>query len=83
MVICSSIFWGNRSVLPKNEQMSNIAQKNERFAHSLLVSDLSNLLMVANFWFGTWANRSFLVSDLSNLLISLTKKEGMSELLIF
>ena len=38
---------------------------------SFLVSDLSDSLTVAHFWWATWANcshRSFLVSDLSDLL---------------
>ena len=60
----------------------------ERIAHgcSFLVSDLSESLMVAHFWWVTWAirsHRSFLVSDLSDLLTSLIKKGVMSESLIF
>ena len=40
----------------------------------------------AHLWWATWAicsHRSFLVNDLSDLLISLIKKEVMSESLIF
>ena len=59
----------------------------ERFAHdrSFPLSNLSESLMVAHFWWATWAicsHRSFLVSDLSDLLTSLIKKEGMSNSLI-
>ena len=65
--IRASIFW------------AFFAQKwaNERFAQK------NDLLTIAHFLWATWANRSFLVSDLSNSLTSLTKKEKMSDLLIF
>ena len=81
--------------------MSDFAQKNKRFTHSLIFSerpewfaldrsfplnDLSESLMVTNFGWATWAICShpwFLVSNLSDSLISLTKKEGRSESLIF
>ena len=58
----------------------------ELLIHSFFMSDLSKLLMVAHFWWATWAIRShgsFLVSDLSDALTSLIKKEGMSKLLVF
>ena len=68
------------------------AQKNERFTHSLIfderpewfahdrsfpLSDLSESLMVAHFWWATWvirSHRSFFVSDLSDSLTLLTKR---------
>ena len=50
--------------LQKNERMSE-SLKNERFAHllicSFLVSDFSDSLMVAQFWWVTSANRSWLL----------------------
>ena len=57
-------------------------------SESLVLSNkkMSDSLMVALFWWATWAicsHRSFLVSDLSESLTSLIKKEGMSELLVF
>ena len=74
----------------KNERMRDSFKK--RAIHSFLVSDLSidngrtflvsNLsksLMVAHFYWATWAicsHRSLLVSDLSNLLTSLIKKRN-------
>ena len=88
-------FRANRSFfLSKNEPF---AQKNERFTHSLIfgerperfvhdrsfpLSDLSESLMVANFWWATWAirsHRSFDLSKMSDSLTSLTKKEEMSK----
>ena len=112
--ICSSVFRANRSFSPKNEQMSDSLKKNERFTHLLIfgerperfahdrsfpLSDLSESLMVAHFWWVTWAicsHRSFLVSNLSDLLTSLillsdlsdsltllTKKEEINDSLIF
>ena len=99
--ICSSVFWATHSFFAKKWANEWFAQKNEQFAHSLifgewperfahgrsfLVSNLSESLMVAHFWWATWAirsHRSFLVSDLSDSLTWLTKKEGMSESLIF
>ena len=71
--------------LPKNEQIRDFLKKisnslifgerPERFAHdrSFSLSDLSKSLMVAHFF----------VSDLSDSLTSLTKKEEMSDSLIF
>ena len=96
--IRSSVFWANCSFFAKKELMSNLLKNTndllifgewpERFAHgcSFLVSELSESLMVAHFWWATWAIRShcsFLVSNLSDFLTLLTKKEGMSESLIF
>ena len=51
-----------------------IRKKNERFAHSLIFGEQPE---------GIAHGRSFLVSDLSDSLTLLTKKEGMSESLIF
>ena len=72
--------WANKRFVKKNKQ----------FAHSLicsfLVSDLSESLLVAHFWWATWAicsHCSFLVSDLSNSLTSLLKKEVMCKSLVF
>ena len=53
--------------LPKNERMSDLLKK-----MSDLLKKMSDLLIP-----------SFLVSDLSDSLTLLTKKEGMSDLLIF
>ena len=96
----SSVFWANRSFFAQKWANEWFAQKNERFTHSLIfgerperfahncsfpLSDLSESLMVAHFWWATWAIRShcsFLVSDLSDSLTSLTKKEEMSDSLI-
>ena len=50
------------------------AQKNERFAHSLIFGEQPE--QIAN-------GRSILVSDFRDLITSLTKNEGMSKLLIF
>ena len=62
--------------LPKSERMSD-SLKSERFAHPLIfgelperfaqvcsfpLSDLSESLTVAHFWWATWANRSWLLS---------------------
>ena len=84
--------------LQKKEQMNDSLKKTsdslifserpERFPHvrSFLVSDLSESLMVAHFWWATWAirsHRSLLVSGLINFLLSLTRNEGMRELQIF
>ena len=75
--IRSSVFWANRSFFRKKWANARFAQKSEQFAHSLifrerpkrfahgcsfLVSDLSKSLMVAHFWWATWAicsHRSF------------------------
>ena len=69
--------------LGKNKRMSDSLKKTSNLLiHSFLVSDLSKLLMVAHFWWATWAicaHRSILVSDLSNSLTSLIKKEGMRD----
>ena len=99
--ICSLVSQANRSFFPQKWANERFAQKTERFTHSLIfgerpkqfaldcsfpLSNLSELLMVAHFWWATWAIRShysFLVSDLSHSLTSLTKKEGMSNSLIF
>ena len=96
--IRSSVFWANHLFMQKNERF---AQINKRFAHSLifgeqperfthgrslLVSVLSQSLMVAHFWWATWVirwHRSFLVSNLRDSLTSLNKKEGMSKSFIF
>ena len=68
--IRASIFWANRAFFAQKWANERFAQKND-------------LLTIAHFLWATWANRSFLVSDLSNSLTSLTKKEKMSDLLIF
>ena len=85
--ICSTVFWANNSFFAKKLANEQFTQKtSDLLIHSFFVSDLSDLLMVAHFWWATWAicsHRSFLVSDLSDSLTSLTKKEGMSKLLIF
>ena len=47
------IFWENHCFLLANERMSDLLKK--RAIRSLLVSDLSHLLMVAHFWWATWA----------------------------
>ena len=69
------------------KKLSNLLKKlSDSLICSFLVIHLSDSLMVAHFWWATWAissNCSFLVSDLSNLFNCLTKKEGISELLIF
>ena len=85
--IRSSVLRANHSFFAQKWANEQFAQKNERFAHdrSFPLSNLSESLMVAHFWWATWAicsNCSFVVSDLSNLLTLLTKIEGMSELLI-
>ena len=87
--------------LRKNERIRDLLKKNEPFFHSLIFgerpewfahgcsflgSNLNESLMVAHFWWATWAicsHHSFLVSDLSDSLTLLTKKEGMSDSLIF
>ena len=71
--ICSSDFWVNRSFFAKKWGNEWLAQKNEHFAKknelfaqkmsnllicSFLVSNLSDWLMVAHFWWATWAIRS-------------------------
>ena len=86
--IRSSVFWANHLFFVKKWATWAIRSKKERFAHllifgeqperfahghSFLVSDLSESLMVAHFWWATWA---------IHVLTSLIKKEGMSELLI-
>ena len=66
--IRSSVFWANRSFFAQKWAIA--------IAHFLWAT-------WANFWWVTWAicsHHSFLVSDLS---YSLTKKEGMSDSLIF
>ena len=60
--------------------MNNSLKK--RAIRSFLESNLSESLMVAHFWWATWAirsHRSFDLSDMSYSLTLLTKKEGMSE----
>ena len=97
--IRSTVVWANGLFLAKkweNERFPQtktsdsliFGEQPEQFAHgrSFLVSDLSKSLMVAHFWWATWAILShclFLVSDLSDSLKLLTKKEVMSESLIF
>ena len=89
--ICSSVFWANCSFFAKKWANERLAKTTRDllipsiFGWSFLVSDLSELLMVAHCWWATWAIRShhsFLVSDLSNLLTSLIKKERMRKLLV-
>ena len=73
--------------LPKNERFTHsliFGERPERFAHdrSFPLSDLSESLMVAYFWWATWAIRShhsFDLREMSDSLTSLTKKEEMSE----
>ena len=92
--LCSSVFRANHSFFAQKWANEPFAQKNEQFTRSLIFGELperfahdrsfplSESLMVAHFWWATWAirsHRSFLVSDLSDLLTSLTKKEGMSD----
>ena len=81
--ICSSVFWANCSFFAKKWANERLAKTTRDllipsiFGWYFLVSDLSELLMVAHCWWATWAIRShhsFLVSDLSNLLTSLIKK---------
>ena len=79
------------SIHTKNEWFTHLlifGEQPEQFVHdrSFPLSGLSESLMVAHFWWATWAIRShcsFLVGHLSDSLTSLTKKEGMSDLLIF
>ena len=70
----------------KNERMNYLLKKTRNsLIRSFWVSNLSDSLMVAHFWWATWAicsNRSFLVSDLSDSLTSLINQEGMSDSLI-
>ena len=69
-----------------SEWAIQLKKTRDSLIHSFLVSDLSDLLMVAHFWWATWAicsHCSILVSDLSDLLTSFIKKEGMSESLIY
>ena len=71
----------------KNEQMSDSLKKmSDLRLCSFFVSDLSDSLIAAHFWWSTWVIRShhsFLVSDLSDSLKLLTKNEGMSKSLNF
>ena len=66
--------------------MSNSLKKtSDLLVRSFLVNDLSDLLMVAHFWWATWAicsHHSFLVSHPIVLLTYLIKKEGMSKSLV-
>ena len=77
--------------LRKTDQISNFLKKTsnllifgewpERFAYgcSFLVKDVSELLMVAHFWWATWAacsHCSFLVRALSDSLTSLIKQRN-------
>ena len=83
--------WVNERFAQKNERFTHLlifGERNERFTHdrSFPLSALSKLLMVTHFWWATWglrSHRSFLVSDLSGSLPSLTRKEEMSDSLIF
>ena len=93
--ICSYDFRANRSFFAQKWANEWFTQKNERFTHSLIfgewperfahdrtfpLSDVSKMLIVAHFWWATWANcsfRSFLVSDLSDLLTSLRGNEWL------
>ena len=99
--IHSSVFWANHLCFAKKWANERFAQNDKQFTHSLifgeqpkqfahgrsfLVSDLSESLKVAHFWWVTWtirSHRSFLLSDLNDPLTSLTKNEGMSKSLIF
>ena len=83
--------WANERFAKKNERFTHLlifGDRPERFAHdcSFPLSELSESLMVAHFCWATWAicsHRSFLLSNLSDSLTLLTKKEGMSDSLIF
>ena len=84
LVFCKK--WANERFAQKNKQFARsliFGERPERFAHghSFLVSDLMESLLVAHFWWATWAicsHRLFLVSNLSNLLTSFIKNERMS-----
>ena len=68
--ICSSFFWANRLFFSKKWANERFTKKNERLAYFwwatwansswtlILVSDLSESLMVAHFWWAAWAIRS-------------------------
>ena len=57
--ICSSVFRANCSWFAKNERMRDSLKKiSNELIRSLLVSDLSDSLMVAHFWWAAWVNRS-------------------------
>ena len=89
LVFCPKI--SERAIRSKNGRFTHsliFGERPERFTHnrSFPLSDLSESLMVAHFWWATWvirSHRSFLVSHLSDSLTSLTKKEEMSNSLIF
>ena len=85
--ICSSVFRANRSFFVQKWANEQFAEKNERFTHSLIfgerperfahdrsfpLSDLSKLLMVAHFWWATWAICSHCSFDLSKMSDSRT-----------
>ena len=55
--IRSSVFWENHSFLWQDGWMSDWLKK--WVICSFLVSDLSDLLMVAHFWWATWVNRAW------------------------
>ena len=67
--------------------MSNLLKKTSNsLIRSFLVSNQRDSLMIAHFWWATWAihsHHSFLVSDLRSSLTLLIKKERMSELLFY
>ena len=81
LLICSSVSRANRSFFAQKWALI-FGERTERFAHdrSFPLSNVSELLMVAHFWWATWAicsHRSFLVSDLSDLLTSLRGNERL------
>ena len=57
--ICSLVFWANCSFFNKKQLNEQFAQKNKRFAHSLIFGEQPE-------WIAD--GHSFLVSDLSDLL---------------
>ena len=57
--IRSMVFWANRSFFAKKWANEQFAEKTSNLLiHSFLVSNLSDWLMVAHFWWATWAIRS-------------------------
>ena len=72
--------WANHSLKPFFK-----TYKKHDFIHIFFVSELSKSLIVAHFWWATWAICSqslFFMSDLRDLLTSLFKKQRLSESLI-
>ena len=84
LVFCQK--WANERFAQKNEQFTHLliyGERPEGFAHncSFPLSDVSESLIVAHFWWATGAilsHCSSLVSNLSDSLTLLTTKKGMS-----